>query len=93
MFRLVLLLTVSVSAPALAADPHETARAAVKRSAALPLERILAAVSAERPGELLDVELVEAGRAYTYRLKIIDPNNRVHDLTIDGATGEIMRSE
>lgn len=76
-----------------ASEPHEAARDAVRDQDAMPLEEVLTRVQAAQPGELLDVQMLQSGRAYTYRLKLMDPSNRVRDLTIDGQTGEILRSD
>ncbi len=73
---------------------HEAARAALARHEVLPLTRILAIAAERAPGEVIEVELEEAGPGrLKYDLKILAKNGRVRELELDAKTGATLKLE
>jgi len=85
------------SADATAGDKkksHEVARAALARHEVLPLTRILSIAAERAPGEVIEVELEEAGQGrLKYDLKILARNGRVRELELDAKTGATLKLE
>ena len=94
-----LALVVAVSATTASADDrkkqsHEAARQALLREEVLPLTRILAIAAQRAPGEVIEVELEEAGKGrLKYDLKILGKNGRVRELELDAKTGATLKLE
>jgi uncharacterized membrane protein YkoI len=89
-FALVALL----AAPAFADDDkhdQDRARRALERGEVLPLERILAAVRAEVPGEVVGVELEREHGAWIYEVRLIDPSGRRLVVHVDAAKAVILK--
>ncbi|HEY7607656.1 MAG TPA: PepSY domain-containing protein [Alphaproteobacteria bacterium] len=84
-----------LAAPALADEDdkhdHDRARRALERGEVLPLERILAAVRAQVPGEVVGVELEREHGAWVYEVRVIDPSGRRLDVRVDAAKGAILK--
>ena len=83
-----------LAAPAIADDDkhdHDRARGALERGEVLPLERILAAVRAQVPGEVVGVELEREHGAWVYEVRVIDSSGRRLDVRVDAAKGAILR--
>lgn len=73
---------------------HEAARQALLRKEVLPLTRILAIAAQRAPGEVIEVELEEAGKGrLKYDLKILAKNGRVRELELDAKTGATLKLE
>lgn len=73
---------------------HEAARQALLRKEVLPLTRILAIAAQRAPGEVIEVELEEAGPGrLKYDLKILAKNGRVRELELDAKTGATLKLE
>ncbi|NQE61728.1 PepSY domain-containing protein [Caulobacter sp. RHG1] len=73
---------------------HEAARQALLRKEVLPLTRILAIAAQRAPGEVIEVELEEAGKGrLKYDLKILSKNGRVRELELDAKTGATLKLE
>ena len=71
---------------------HEAARAALARHEVLPLSRILAIAAERAPGEVIEVELEEAGPGrLKYDLKILAKNGRVRELELHAKTGATLK--
>jgi len=70
---------------------HDRARDAVAAGQALPLSDVLARLRPRYSGRLLDVELREQpGAGWRYRLKLLRPDNRVQELTVDALSVEVL---
>jgi uncharacterized membrane protein YkoI len=99
------LLVIAVTASTLAAtsvvaadehkkQSHEAARQALLRKEVLPLTRILAIAAQRAPGEVIEVELEEAGPGrLKYDLKILARNGRIRELELDAKTGATLKLE
>lgn len=73
---------------------HEAARQALLRKEVLPLTRILAIAAQRAPGEVIEVELEEAGPGrLKYDLKILARNGRIRELELDAKTGATLKLE
>lgn len=57
----------------------------------LPMETILSRAQALQPGQLIEVEFERKDGRYVYELKIIDAQDRVHELYFDAHSGELIR--
>ena len=71
------------------ADGHRRARDAVGRGEILPLESVLAGVRGAYPGRVMDVDLRQRGDNWTYRIKILSPNDAIMNINVDARTGQI----
>lgn len=98
------LLVAALAASALAAtgatadehkkQSHEAARQALLRKEVLPLTRILAIAAQRAPGEVIEVELEEAGPGrLKYDLKILAKTGRIRELELDAKTGATLKLE
>jgi uncharacterized membrane protein YkoI len=72
---------------------HDRARAALERGEVLPLAEILASVTAQVPGDVVEVELEREHGAWVYELKVIAPNGRVLEVLVDAAAGRLLAHE
>jgi uncharacterized membrane protein YkoI len=73
---------------------HEAARQALLNKEVLPLTRILSIAAERAPGEVIEVELEEAGQGkLKYDLKILAKNGRVRELELDAKTGATLKLE
>lgn len=73
---------------------HEAARQALLRKEVLPLTRILAIAAQRAPGEVIEVELEEAGKGrLKYDLKILSKTGRIRELELDAKTGATLKLE
>jgi uncharacterized membrane protein YkoI len=72
---------------------HDDARALRDQGAVVPLEEILRAANALRPGRVLDVELERKGGAYVYEIELLDAAGEVWELKYDARTGALMKAE
>ncbi|MCW5771453.1 MAG: PepSY domain-containing protein [Rhodospirillaceae bacterium] len=70
---------------------HDRARRALERGEVLPLERILAAVRAHVPGEILGVELEREHGAWIYEVRVVDASGRRLVVYVDGAKATILK--
>ena len=77
---------------AFALDEHDAARAAVNARAVLPLEAIIHRAGLQ-PGQILDAKIVRTEPTYRYRLRLLDENDRVREVLVDGRTGAIINGE
>lgn len=57
----------------------------------LPMERVMAGALALQPGELVEAELEREDGAYRYEFKILAADGRVHKLSLDAATAEVIK--
>ncbi|MFT4014773.1 MAG: hypothetical protein QM682_15540 [Paracoccus sp. (in: a-proteobacteria)] len=69
---------------------QETARRAVERREALPLERIIASLRAYSAGQVVDAALVRHGGVLYYRLTVLEPLGEVREMFFVASTGEAV---
>lgn len=56
----------------------------------LPMEQILERVRAEQPGQIVEVGLDREDGRYVYEVELIDDDDRVHELELDAASGDVL---
>ena len=71
----------------------EVAKRLLKEGRIKPLTEILAAVNAQVPGELLEVELELEDGVYVYEFKLLRPDGRVQEVEADASTAKILKIE
>jgi uncharacterized membrane protein YkoI len=57
---------------------------------AKPLESVLAAIERRLPGRALGARLVESRGREVYEIRWMGENGKVHDITADAASGDIL---
>lgn len=76
---------------------YERARAALDRGEVRPMAEILAAVAAQVPGEVVEVEFERQRRGgqvlWVYELKVIDGQGQVLEVLVDAATARVLEVE
>ena len=72
---------------------HDDARALREQGAVVPLEEILRAATAQRPGRVVDVELERKGDAYVYEIELLDAAGEVWELKYDARTGALLKAK
>lgn len=88
-------LALLAAAPVLAGD-HDEARRAMRSGEVRPLETILSALPNDLTGDLVDARLNRAadpGDRWRYVLKLLNPDGRLRRVTVDGATGDVLKVE
>lgn len=75
------------------APDYEMARDAVSRGEFLPLEEILAIVSRDHPGQIIEIELEFEDGVWEYEVELVTPDGRLIEIDLDAATGEILEYE
>lgn len=89
-----LLASIAATHPSAAAD--EGPAAARKLSDAgiiLPLEKIVAAAKAAKPGEILETELERKQGRYVYEVEILDARGQVWEVELDASSGKLIAVE
>lgn len=76
-----------------AGSDHDRARAAVQAGQALPLKTLLERLQRDHPGQVLEVELEQAGGRWVYEVKLLQPGGRLLKLELDAATAQVLRSK
>lgn len=64
-----------------------------QRDQLLPLEKILAIVSQQIPGEVIDVEIELENGLTVYEITVLAPNGRVREIELDARTGKVLEIE
>jgi hypothetical protein len=72
---------------------HDRARRATEAGEILPIAEIYERARREQSGRVLEAELERSHGRWIYELKILDPQGRLHELKLDGATGKILKRE
>ena len=72
---------------------HDRARAALERGEVRPVAEVLAAVAAQVPGDVVEVELEREHGGWAYELKIIAPDGRILEVLVDAATATVIKTE
>ena len=75
------------------ARDHEDARMLREAGAIVPLEQIVRAATAHRPGRVVEVELERHDGAYTYEIEMLGVAGDVWELKYDARTGALLREE
>lgn len=84
-----LLLLLSSAVAARADGDHDRARDAVRRGEILPIERIMEAVAADTPGQVLEVELEQRGRHWIYEVEVLRADGVLVEREVDAADGTV----
>ena len=74
-------------------DDHDLARRAVEQGRALPLADLVAKVTAQTPGKVIEVELEDEDGKLVYDLKMLSPQGQLQEIEVDAATGNILKIE
>ena len=74
-------------------DDHDFAKRALEQGRALPLADIIAKISPQVPGKVIEVELEDEDGALVYDLKVLSPQGRLQEIEVDAATGKILKIE
>lgn len=72
---------------------HVQARRAFQQGKIRSLGDIMAMVRPELTGEVIEVELETQGGAYFYNFKVLTPKGRLAEVTVDAATGKVLKKE
>ncbi len=93
--KALILFAVLGCAQAVLAGPHDhdRARAALERGEVRPVAEVLAAVAAQVPGDVVEVELEREHGRWAYELKIIAPDGRILEVLVDAATATVIKTE
>ena len=59
----------------------------------LPLEKIVAAAKAVKPGEILETELERKHGRYVYEVEILDMRGQVWEVKLDAKSGKLIAVE
>ena len=72
---------------------HDDALQLREQGAIVPLEDIVRAATAQRPGRVVEVELERKGAAHVYEIEILDAGGEVWELKYDARTGALLGEE
>ncbi|MFP3875026.1 MAG: PepSY domain-containing protein [Thiohalophilus sp.] len=72
---------------------YKEARELRQQGKILPLQEILKRVEKDYPGQIIETELEREHGRYIYELEILTDNDRVIELELDAATGEVLKTE
>jgi hypothetical protein len=71
-------------------DDKNRIRAAVKRGDAESLGRILPAVRRKYPGKVVRIRLTGTGNRMTYRIRVINSQNKLIEVRVNAQSGKIL---
>jgi len=74
-------------------EDHESARKAFKQGKIRSLSGLMAALGAQLGSEVFEVELKTIGETYVYEFKVLTSDGRISDVSVDAASGRIIKSE
>lgn len=86
-------LSLFVSHPVKADSDAERARLLQQQGKILPLEQVITAAMAVKPGQILETELDEEDGRFVYELEILDEAGQVWELELDASTAELIELE
>jgi len=72
-------------------EDQERARHAVESGQAMPLSKVLNAVSAKVEGEVVGIEIDRENGRYVYEIKVITPSGQLREMLVDALTAEILK--
>lgn len=78
---------------AVAEEGHEQARRLKEAGEILPLQQIIKKAQAEHPGRVIEAELENRDGHHVYEVELLDANGEVWELSLDAATGELIKRE
>jgi len=76
--------------PLRADSDSERARLLKQQGKILPLEQIITAAMAVKPGQILETELEEDDGRFVYELEILDEAGQVWELELDATTADLI---
>jgi uncharacterized membrane protein YkoI len=74
-------------------DDDNRARRAVEEGRARPLSEILKMIGTRLGGEIVGLELKRKDGRYVYKLKVVTPAGRLREVSVDAATGAIVKDK
>lgn len=74
-------------------DDHEQARRLKESGKILPLEQIVKAAQAERPGRVIEVDLENKDGRHIYEVELLDEHGEVWELYFDATNGRLIKRE
>lgn len=74
-------------------DDHDEARDAVRRGDALPLERILPAITKAVPGKVMGIKIEHDDDRLVYEFKVLTPEGVYFEIEADARTGRVLEIE
>lgn len=88
-------LAMGAAIPAQAGDKtdHVAARAALQRGEIVPLSKVLAAVAAKVPGDVIDVELEHHKSGWRYEVKVLTASGQVREVKVDARNAAVLKIE
>lgn len=89
----ILLLSLFATQALRADDDSDRARLLKQQGTILPLEQIIAAAIAVKPGQILETELEEDDGRFVYELEILDETGEVWELELDATSAELIELE
>lgn len=89
----ILLLSLFATHALRADDDSDRARLLKQQGTILPLEQIIAAAIAVKPGQILETELEEDDGRFVYELEILDETGEVWELELDATSAELIELE
>jgi uncharacterized membrane protein YkoI len=78
------------SLPAAAVSDQDRARQAVEQGQALPLNAVLKSIKRQCKGRVLDAQLLQGGRGWIYRVRVLTREGKVVDLAVDAQSGQMI---
>jgi uncharacterized membrane protein YkoI len=72
---------------------HDRARHAFQQGQIRSLNELIAELRPELGGQVIEVELKHKRGTYYYILKVLAPDGRLGELSVDAATGKIVQRE
>jgi uncharacterized membrane protein YkoI len=72
---------------------HDRARVAFQQGQIRGLNELMATLRPELGGEVIEVELKNRRGTYYYKFKVLAPDGRLGELSVDAATGKIVERE
>jgi uncharacterized membrane protein YkoI len=70
---------------------HNRASRAVQQGAARPLAEILNKVRTQIGGDIVGLKFKSKDGRYVYKLKVVTPTGQLREVSVDAATGEIVK--
>jgi uncharacterized membrane protein YkoI len=72
---------------------HDQARRAFQQGQIRSLSDIMAELRPELGGEVIEVELKNKGWGYYYKFKVLAPNGRIGEISVDATNGKVIERE
>src|SRR5215472_5902170 len=72
---------------------HNRASRAVQQGKARPLADILNQVRGRLGGEVVGLKFKSKNGRYVYKLKVVTPAGQLREVSVDAATGEVVKDE